>query len=408
VRKHGESWTAGSGMCGTTYATRRTMHSNAKIQRLHLTLAAIVLLSFPACEVAHDGLESEIDADAGVELSTLSQAIDPVRTPEPMPDVPFPPARIPADPSLPRIGTLTTMKVDLRNLVTFLGGTRISLDATKTAPPVYQGTHPVCSRPSGYTQAVNDCREFTGVRRERCLRAADARYPEQCVQRPTPHHSYISPGGIITALAPDVKDVVFPFERIVKDVKLGRFTAVVNQIGATLAPDNITLTPYTTRHQETNIVARIDLESPQPTVYCYRDGLLGCPNIELYNIQVDLTLLKLMPTADKRGIQFSTARAELSFERNLNLVPDPLVNLFYDLDAAIRDKAEAKLKDAVNAQRDKVAAALTAAISATAGPAFKGFRGINEVISDGRYLYIHYEPLARTPTRLEPSPPSRL
>jgi hypothetical protein len=360
---------------------------------LSLALALSFLALHGACAAPDDEVET------GEAVAARAAAVENQPIPEDT-GFPLPPPRVPADPRLPRRAGLRTLRVSLTNLVTALSGTRISLDASGHAPTIYQGTHAVCHRPPEYRQAVNDCAEFIGARRTRCLNDADVRYPEVCVRQPTAYHSYVAWGGVIENLAPELEPKCFAFEPIHHDSWAGPMTIVVNQVSATLGPDNVSLRAYTTRYQQTHLVMDVDLVSPQPTAYCSIPGAVGCPNLELSDMHVQLTLQVLSPTADRQGIRFATQNAIFSFGRNLNGIPDWLVTAFYDVDAKIRDKAETKLEDAIRERRDELSTGLTRAIDTLAGPDFPGFKVIDEVIAYDGDLIIHYEPLGASPPSL--------
>jgi hypothetical protein len=315
------------------------------------------------------------------------------------PDDPEPtsPPSIPRLP--PRFGvhTLHVPVATLQEVIPFLlSGTRISLDVTRQAPPVYQGTTRVCHRDQqAYDEARAECLQFP-TNRAQCLREAAEAFPLVCSQVGVPHYSYVAFTDSLKNLYPNLTDKVFDLEPIHKDTWSGGITIRLNQLRSTLGIGNLDILAGN-RNALPYVGLGANVQSGQPTAYCDHDSpVLGCPDIELTNMHLIIRFEGLHPDElDTSRITYSSVTAPFTFNRNLNNVPDWLVTPFYDVDGRIKARTEQKIQSTFleDTRHVEVAKLLTNALAWYAernDPYFTGFKRIIEVKYYQGEIIIYY------------------
>jgi hypothetical protein len=326
--------------------------------------------------------------------------VEPPLLPNP-PDDPEPTSPPARDPIVARRWGLHTLRVPvetLQDLIPFLlSGTRISIDVTRHAPPVYQGTTTVCHRDqAAYDAAQAVCLELSGSQRAQCLHQVAVAYPPVCSPVPVPHYSYVSFTDTLKNVYPGLTDKVFDLEPIHKDTWAGGITIRLNQIRSTLGIGNLDILGGN-RNGKPYVGLGANVQSGQPTAYCEHDSpVLGCPDIELSNMHIVIRFEDLHPDAlDTSRVTYGSVTAPFTFDRNLNNVPDWLVTPFFDVDERIRARTEQKLQSVFldDAHHTEVAKLLTNALAWYAhqhNPSFTGFKRIDEVLYSGGEIIVHY------------------
>jgi hypothetical protein len=318
------------------------------------------------------------------------------------PDDPEPsaPPAVPGVPRWwPRLHTLHVPVATLQDVIPFLmSGTRISLDVTHNAPPIYDGPPQVCHRDqAGFDAMRAECMQLpTPVERQRCLRQAAQAFPLTCTPAPQPHYSYVAFTDTLKNLYPNLTDKLFDFEPIHRHTWSGWITIRLNQLHSTLGIGNLDILagnrgglPY--------VGLGANVQSGQPTAYCDHDvAVLGCPDIELTNMHLVVRFEDLKPDPlDTSRITYSAVTAPFSFNRNLNNIPDFLVTIFYDVDARIKARTEQKIQSTFleDARHVEMAKLLTNALAWYAernDPMFTGFKRISRVAYYQGEIIVYY------------------
>ena len=307
-------------------------------------------------------------------------------------------------PSRPRrfgVHTLRVPVATLQGVIPFLlGGTRISLDGTKQAPYVLQGTTRVCHRDqAAYDEARAECLQFP-TNRAQCLREAAEAFPLTCSQVGIPHYSYVAFTDSLKSLYPGLTDKVFDLEPIERNTWSGVITIRLNQLRSTLGVGNLDILagnrgglPY--------VGLGANVQSGQPTAYCeHHEILLGCPDIELTNMHLIIRFEGLHPDElDPSRVTYSGVTAPFTFNRNLTNVPDWLVTPFFDVDGRIKARTEEKIRSTFleDSRHVEVAKLLTNALAWYAernDPYFTGFKRIIEVTYYGGEIIVVYKDLS--------------
>ncbi len=332
---------------------------------------------------------------------------EPPPDPDPDPDGPQPPN---PPPSAPPEGTsVVRISSQLLNsaVSVFLGNSLVTVDSTTSAPPRSGPTETVCVWPNAELRdaAYADCyASFSGASLFRCLRIANEEFPNisECFYTSTVVRGYIDFPSI--AETEGARDITFPVEPI----QIDDLTIDINWLRSD--PE----TPPAASISEFGLSIGLPLVSNQPTLPCARDGLIGCPDVELTNMRVmarftpgpgpDYSCVENKGTAPACTVAISSARVSMglqhtSFLSDLNLsnIPDFFVTAFFDVESAISDLVEAKLAEALRAPaaRAAIERAVTGLaiqrVRTTTHPTISGFSRINQVWLDGNDLVIRYE-----------------
>jgi hypothetical protein len=307
----------------------------------------------------------------------------------------------PRDPRVPRYPGLRTARIDMDLVNVLLGlkltGTKISIDATGSAPPLTDPsiTKRVCSRPDGY----NEDREFCltlATGRVACLRGLDEAYPTTCSNVVVKHHSYISFSPTLKSTYPALTDYMTNIDTFRAYTWYGDIDITLNQIRAELDTGNTFF--YAASDDKGALIGlRVLAGSPTPTAYCHHTSpIKWCPDIQLSNMSFALRLQHLGPSAsDPTRIGFTTVDTVLGFDRNILSFPDWLADAFHDIDPRIRQRTEAKVREALEApaRHDTLERALdeiTTLAARARDASFTDFGVIDEVTYYGGDLYVHY------------------
>lgn len=318
-------------------------------------------------------------------------------------------AAVTRDPRVPRYPGLKTARIDMQLanslLALRLTGTRLSFDATNTAPGIHRpgDDYRSCTRDdAGYEDARNDCYTIA-IGRFQCLRQAaqDWASSEVCTTVPIYHHSYLAFPDALKAAYPTLQDYLFDIDTFRSNTKSGDIDITLNRINATLDSGNtfIYAAPnYALDPSGVQALAGITIRagSGNPTAYCrHTSWLLWCPDIQLTNMQFALRLHLRPSAADPTRIGFGGNDTVFTFDRNINNTPDWLVTAFFDIDKRIRDRTEARVRDVLidPARHDALERAIDEVITLVARgsiPGFTDFGVIDEINYYGGDLYIHY------------------
>lgn len=307
----------------------------------------------------------------------------------------------PRDPRVPRYPGLRTARINMSLVNTLLGlkltGTKISIDATNKAPAIGDPTLTtrVCSRGAGYEEARAECYGIS-TGRLACLRAANEDYPYTCNDYPVMHHSYLAFSPTLKATYPMLQDYLTDIDTFRVYTWYGEIDITLNQIRAELDSGNTTF--YASSDEKGALVGlRVLAGSGNPTAYCRHTSVYRfCPDIQLTNMSFALRLQHLGPSAaDPTRVGFTTVDTMLGFDRNINNFPDWLADAFYNIDTRIRERTDARVRDALSTpeRHDMLERALDEIVTLTAraaDPTFTDFGVIDEVTYYGGDLYVHY------------------
>jgi hypothetical protein len=373
--------------------------------RSNLTLVGLTvatLLATNGCGLPEENLDPTL-VDEEVDQTTQSILICPDGEPPPCHSEPGeddPDPGPPRDPSVPRTPGLRTLAIDIGIVNLFLSrldGTKISIDTTGHAPPIYSGSHQVCRRidEEAYQEAVAECRRLPGAGRVPCIREANENFPVECYPVRNAYHSYISFPAEVKQEIPELADEPMDIDKFTKDTWYGDITISLNQIRTVFGQQPAELFAGG-NGGPAFIGLRIGVTSNSPTIYCYRPGFLPCPDVRLGNMKLALTLRSLRPDPDDATrVTFGGVGVSFTFTRDVNNLPDWLVDAFYDLDAKIKDKVKKKLTAAIMKRQEGMTTLLTAIVNKyarTLDSRFPGFKRIDEITASSNIIYVHYEP----------------
>lgn len=350
-------------------------------------LAYAILLAAAAMSACGGALDEE-----GESQSALCNGCEP-----PLPPPPAPPPPPPA--GVQRTVTITTD--DLQGaLFAVLHGAKLRIDTTKTGPSVIGPPQAVAN------PAYAECqRELAACAREPVAQRAMCRADvnERCAGIPssTTVYSLVYSYFEFNAFAKSegATDVLFPLETIHHtgvincDVDLNNIEAVL---------DNTNWTAYFSPGFAQNsgplvTLALWNIHSASPTAILTGTDLagtvIGVPDVELTTMEASVSLGRLVPTADKQGIDYQTADGSFYSEHDVSLLPEWLVNLFYDVEAKIRTKVEARLEAAFD--KSSTHAAISKALTRLVSDAIKrsypaGYLSIDQVTASGSSIIVTY------------------
>ena len=314
------------------------------------------------------------------------------------------------DPRVPRYPGLKTARIDMQLanslLALRLTGTRLSFDATNTAPGIHRpgDDYRNCTRDdAGYADMKAECYGIV-VGRFQCLRQAaqDWASSEVCTTVPIYHHSYLAFTDQLKASYPSLQDYLFDVDTFRSYTWTGGVDITLNRINTTIDSGNtfVFAAPnYALDPTGVKALAGISIRasSGSPTAYCRHTAyLLWCPDIQLTNMQFSLRLHLRPSAADATRIGFGGIDTVFTFDRNINNTPDWLVDAFWDIDKRIRDRTEARVRDALldPGRHDALERAIDEVMTLVARastPGFTDFGVIDEINYYGGDLYIHYQ-----------------
>jgi hypothetical protein len=369
-------------------------------RRIATTVAAVLLLGLAACATEDSFDESVAENTSAIHLCPDGEyppcAPDPDTDPPPTTTPPPPPR----DPSRPRRPGLSTLRIPTTVLNTVLKprlyGTYISIDTTKTAPPIAVGGAQSCHRQGGddaYNEALAECRMLHGPARLACAREVEETYPLVCLTAGTPYYSYIAFPQQLKADFPQIQDEAFDLKTIDRDTWYGMIHIDLNQIRSVIGQQLLSF--YTGGGPNPAFLGMfLDVVSGSPTAPCAHDGVLPCPDVTLNNMKLQIALTGLRPDpSDATRVSFSDVFVYFTFDRDVNNVPEWLVDAFYDLDWLIQSKVAQNLHSALMARQAGLTKLLTAVVEQYRLADFTHpppIQSIDEVMADGNYIYVHY------------------
>jgi hypothetical protein len=235
---------------------------------------------------------------------------------------------------------------------TALADTEVMIDTTKSSPPI-QSTVRTCRPDGDYAEARARCLTLPVSQRAACIAQTARNFPPICEDRPVNFHSYVKWGGVIQALRP-ADDILIALDTFAKDTWAGRFYLDLNQVRGEVLFDTLTASfttgpnirdvdPGPALPVGPHVVLSLPLTSNDPTVICYRPGVLWCPDVQLDDMRVTVVLGGFHITDGGRGISYASATGQFDFDRDINNVPDFIVDEIKDVDAIIEAKVTKKL-----------------------------------------------------------------
>jgi hypothetical protein len=285
-------------------------------------------------------------------------------------------------------------------LLLVLGGSRLVLDTTGTSPTIPSEPFYHCTYPNQQAREAmqDDCFQMAGAARSQCLKMMNEEFPniKECNWTTGPKHSYIDFGPLAESYG--AKDTPFDISEIRRDTfGPGGITVGINYVRTTVGPQTIAAA-WTNEAGSPAGDVTLKLESNQPTLPCaHWEVYLGCPDLELTNMQVNAKLTGIAPTPDQKQLGYGEVLATFSFDRNLNNIPDSFVTVFVDIDKIIRNNVKKNVERALEKAESR--AALNKALTALAEQSAKknhaqwnGFKVLKSASFDNGSLVVSYEP----------------
>ncbi len=362
----------------------------------NLFLASCCALTFTGC-VLDPG--EPVDSTGTFEI--VNDNTDPTRPTTPAPALP--------PPEGPNVARIPSSELDAA-LRFFLAGPLITIDTTGTSAARLGSPYTECVDVNQTTreEEQDGCfRDFFGYGLNICLQRALADYPVQmeCHTTARTFHSYID--FLPLAEQRGAKDVLFGVQPVYVEGWTSLHRVDINYLRSDL--DRPITAGFTTNKTAS---ISLPLTSNSPTLI-----VEDSPNVEMSNMRVQLRLTDLNPGPDyscaaggtapactggsgnlvSARFTHSTPRPIFSFTRNINNVPDWLVDQFVDVDAAIKDAAEGRLQDALLAPTAKAALdqVLTELainhVRNTTHPGIRGFQRIKNTWYVSGQLVVEYD-----------------
>jgi len=305
--------------------------------------------------------ENAVDASADTETtqSALTFTVAKPVVVKPVVLAPLPPPPL-APPVCGKTVRIPTPELD-GALKALLGGTRIVYDTTGTSEPIL-GPYYACTYPNADALeiAVAECNKLAGEDRYVCLQQANEDLPQikECVATTALYHSFIEFGPV--AKDQGAEDMVFDSDRIRKVNRAGTFDIDINFVRTTVTSANMDAAFMPDALGRPSAGISLELTSNNPTIKC--QGGLPCPDVNLTNMVAFLQLTGIAPTADGTQLAFDAPVVSFSFDKNINNLPDALIDLFKDVDEAIKDRFKKRLEKAL--KKEGTHAALNKALTA--------------------------------------------
>jgi hypothetical protein len=343
------------------------------------------------------------DLDAPAESTQTSEvAIDPYDPKDPPQPVVVPPE----GPNVVRISS-SDLEIAMR---AYLGGQMINIDTTGTSPVRFGTPYTTCTdvnQPAREAEQDACFESFSGSALTICLQQALADYPVQteCHTTASSYHSYLDFSSRLEQ--ENVKDVMLDVEPIYVEGWTSHHRVDLNYLRSDL-------TKQITAGFTTNKTASLSfpLTSNSPTLIV-DDG----PDVQMSNMRVLLRFTNIEPgpayACAEGGIapncvggasklvsarvKHLTPRPTFVFDRNINYLPDWLVDQLFDVDAEIRSAAEGQLQTALLTPAASVAIdkAITALaiyrVRNTTHPQIVGFKRIKNTWYVSGQLVIEYD-----------------
>lgn len=291
--------------------------------------------------------------------------------------------------------TVRIASADLEGgLEVLLGGTRIVYDTTETSDTLV-GPYYHCRYPNeeALKAAIARCNAGPTQGKGECRAAAHEDFPQikECNWTNGAYHSYIDFGPFVELKG--AEDLFFDSDRIRRVNWAGTFDFDINFIRTTI--NNTTLAAKFTKDPASDkAIANVSLEmsSNNPTIKC--QGGLPCPDVNLWNMKVDVQFPGIAPIADRTKLAFEAPVVTFQFDKNINNIPDSLVGVFKDVDEMIRHRVKTRLESALYKAETRAALdnALTELVENFAGQQITTFYGAWFENGD---LVVDYQPASQ-------------
>lgn len=154
-------------------------------------------------------------------------------------------------------------------------------------------------------------------------------------------HSYVKWGPVLHALEPTLQDKPLYVPVFEKDIAgPGGVRVKVNNLNVVFGPQT-----FSAGIAQGKVYADLSLTSNSPTLVCeHTEWYLGCPDVRLTNMKLHVDLSNFVPSADAKSLEYSAANVDFSTNVDVNNVPDGLLGLFVDVQGAIQNAVESKLR----------------------------------------------------------------
>jgi hypothetical protein len=317
--------------------------------------------------------------------------------------------RVPIGPAALPPATYVTLTSDEINsaAVLLLDGATLSIDTTKTAPPVL-GPPISSTNPAWVTcqQETADCAVVdVGGRSEPappalralCLKEVNAQCANvpQSITQPQVFYSYLTFSDF--AKQNGAADVLFPLETLHHD-GIFSFYIDINYVHASFG-FNVTagfLAGATPNGPPSAWIALSNILSNSPTIILTGDSTFSppYPDIDLTAMSASVTLGNVVPTPDGQSVDYGSVSSSFDFQWDVSDIPDWFADLFVD----VQGKVESHVTQRINAAFDAPSshAALSKALGAliardirAAHPA--GFSAITNVVGAGTSWNVYYD-----------------
>jgi len=238
---------------------------------------------------------------------------------------------------------------------------KLVIDTTGVSPtilgdPVYSCTYP---NQAARADATAACFQEPVNLRPQCFQQIEIDFPniKQCATQRPPRHSYIDFGTAAEAYG--AVDVPFDdLTTIERDTwGPGGVRIDINNVHTQI--NNSTFFATFSRGLSGRATADLwlTLYGNSPTLPCVAtSSLVGCPDVELTNMKVNVALSGIGPSAyDNTRLGFDQILSTFYFDRNLNGVPDWMVTAFVDIDKIIHDIVEHNIERALGSTAGRIA-----------------------------------------------------
>jgi hypothetical protein len=371
-----------------TTTTRLHTHSFRKI--IHLRFAWVALLATGA---ACGGSASDENTDSKSQaLCRINGICSPV---------PVGPATLPPAPYV----TLTSDEINSA-VVLLLTGANLSIDTTKTAPPVYGSV--TSSNPAWATcqQELANCAVVdVGGRPEPappalravCINEVDVQCKNvsQTITQSQAFYSYLTFSDF--AKQEGAADVLFPLETLHHDGAFS-FYIDINYVHATFG-FNVTagfLAGATANAPPSAWIALSNILSNSPTIILNGDSTFSppYPDIDLTAMSASVTLGDVVPTPDGQSVDYGSVSSSFDFQWDVTDIPNWFADLFVDVQGKVKSHVTQRINAAFGAATShtalsKALGALIARDIQAAHPA--GFSAITNVVGAGTSWNVYYD-----------------